>query len=183
MSISAPCPPGLKGDGVKAPDPLYHPRSIRERPLPPEIRRSRRDMNTIRTVDDIKRLPFITKDEVRENFPDGIVARGVNREACHYSPPPAPPADRCRSSSRSKPLLFTSPGVRMYTMIGYRPWHRMAYIKYTDLHYPRLGPFFQTTHIKSTIPLRNRSRNSERPGPTSSSATPLSYGDRETRHA
>lgn len=115
------------------------------------------DMNTIRTVDDIKRLPFITKDEVRENFPDSIVARGVNREACHYSATTG-------STGRSLPFIFTkqtfafyiATGVRMYTMIGYRPWHRMAYIKYTDLHYPRLGPFFQTTHIKSTIPVEEQ---------------------------
>ena len=115
------------------------------------------DINTIRTADDIKRLPFVTKDEIRENFPQAIVARGVNVGACHYSATTG-------STGRSLPFIFTkktfafyiATGVRMYTMIGYRPWHRMTYIKYTDLHYPRLGPFFQTTHIKSTIPVEEQ---------------------------
>jgi len=115
------------------------------------------DINTIRTADDIKRLPFVTKDEIRENFPQAIVARGVNVDACHYSATTG-------STGRSLPFIFTkktfafyiATGVRMYTMIGYRPWHRMTYIKYTDLHYPRLGPFFQTTHIKSTIPVEEQ---------------------------
>ena len=115
------------------------------------------DINTIRTLDDIKRLPFVTKDEIRENFPETIVARGINVDACHYSATTG-------STGRSLPFIFTkqtfafyiATGVRMYTMIGYRPWHRMAYIKYTDLHYPRLGPFFQTTHIKSTIPVEDQ---------------------------
>ncbi|MFA5285023.1 MAG: hypothetical protein WC347_05420 [Smithellaceae bacterium] len=115
------------------------------------------DINSIRTDDDIKRLPFVTKDEIRENFPERIVARGINREDCHYSATTG-------STGRSLPFIFTkktfafyiATGVRMYTMIGYRPWHRMAYIKYTDLHYPRLGPFFQTSHIKSTIPVEEQ---------------------------
>ena len=115
------------------------------------------DIDSIRSAGDINRLPFVTKDEIRQNFPDGIVARGVNREDCHYSATTG-------STGRSLPFIFTkktfafyiATGVRMYTMIGYRPWHRMAYIKYTDLHYPRLGPFFQTTHIKSTIPVEEQ---------------------------
>jgi phenylacetate-CoA ligase len=115
------------------------------------------DINSIRSAEDLKRLPFVTKDEIRENFPEGIVARGVDREACHYSATTG-------STGRSLPFIFTqatfafyiATGVRMYTMIGYRPWHKMAYIKYTDLHYPRLGPFFQTTHIKSTIPVEDQ---------------------------
>jgi len=115
------------------------------------------DIHSICSAEDIKRLPFVTKDEIRENFPEGIVARGVDRNACHYSATTG-------STGRSLPFIYTkatfafyiATGVRMYTMIGYRPWHRMAYIKYTDLRYPRLGPFFQTTHIQSTIPVEEQ---------------------------
>lgn len=115
------------------------------------------DINAIRSAEDIKRLPFVTKDEIRENFPDKIVARGVDRDKCHYSATTG-------STGRSLPFIFTkqtfafyiATGVRMYTMIGYRPWHKVAYIKYTDLHYPQLGPFFKTTHIKSTIPVEEQ---------------------------
>jgi len=115
------------------------------------------DITSIRSADDIKRLPFVTKEEIRQNFPDGIVARGVNREACRYSATTG-------STGRSLPFIFTQAtyafyvalGVRMYTMIGYRPWHKMAYIKYTDLNYTRLGPFFRAVHIKSTIPVEEQ---------------------------
>ncbi len=115
------------------------------------------DIRSIRSADDIKRLPFVTKDEIRENFPEKIVARGVDINRCHYSATTG-------STGRSLPFIFTkqtfafyiATGVRMYTMIGYRPWHKVAYIKYTDLHYPRLGPFFQTTHSKSTIPVEEQ---------------------------
>ena len=43
------------------------------------------DINSIRSADDIKKLPFLTKDEVLLNFPQSIVARGVNIDDCHYS--------------------------------------------------------------------------------------------------
>ena len=117
------------------------------------------DINSIRSADDIKKLPFLTKDEVLLNFPQSIVARGVNIDDCHYSATTG-------STGRSLPFIFTkktfafyiATGVRMYTMIGYRPWHKVAYIKYTKLNYPRLGPFFQTTHIKSTIPVEDQIR-------------------------
>ena len=99
------------------------------------------DIDSIRSAEDIKRLPFVTKEEIRENFPDGIVARGINREACFYSATTG-------STGRSLPFIYTKAtyafyvalGFRMYTMIGYRPWHRMAYIKYTKLTYYRVGP-------------------------------------------
>lgn len=115
------------------------------------------NIDSIRSAEDIKRLPFVTKDEIRQNFPDGIVARGINIEECRYSATTG-------STGRSLPFIFTQAtyafyvavGVRMYTMIGYRPWHRMAYIKYTDLKYTRLGPFFQAVHIKSTIPVEQQ---------------------------
>lgn len=115
------------------------------------------DIDSIRCADDIKKLPFLTKDEVLLNFPRGIVSQGLNMDNCHYSATTG-------STGKSLPFIFTkstfafyiATGVRMYTMIGFRPWHKVAYIKYTKLDYPRLGPFFQTTHIKSTIPVEEQ---------------------------
>ena len=110
------------------------------------------DIASIRGADDIKKLPFLTKDEVRNNFPDSIVARGTNLKNCQYS---------ATTGSSGRPLKFLyskatlafyiSTGLRMYTMIGYRPWHKIAYLKDSKMDYPRLGPFFRTVHIKSTI--------------------------------
>jgi phenylacetate-CoA ligase len=115
------------------------------------------DINSIRKADDLKKLPYVTKDDIRNNFPEGIVARGTNIKDCHYSATTG-------STGRSLPFIFTkktfafyiATGVRMYTMIGYRPWHRVTYIKYTKLDYPSFGPFFRTTHIKSTLPVEEQ---------------------------
>jgi phenylacetate-CoA ligase len=115
------------------------------------------DVDEIRTLEDIRQLPCITKDEVREQFPDNIVSRKYDVDRCHYSATTG-------STGRSLPFVFSLPtfayyiatGVRMYTMIGYRPWHKVVYIKYTKINYPRLGPFFRTEHIPSTIPVEEQ---------------------------
>ncbi|HNW28746.1 MAG TPA: hypothetical protein PKN50_09740 [Spirochaetota bacterium] len=111
------------------------------------------NINEIRTLDDLKKLPFITKDEIRDHFPSEIVSSKFNVEDCHYSATTG-------STGRSLPFVFNqsayafyiATGLRMYTMIGYRPWHKLVYIKYTKINYPRFGPFFRTEHIPSTIP-------------------------------
>jgi phenylacetate-CoA ligase len=110
------------------------------------------DINEINALCDIRQLPFITKEEIREQFPDGIVSKQYRVEDCHYSATTG-------STGRSLPFVFSrktlafyiATGVRMYTMIGYRPWHKVVYIKYTALNYPRIGPLFRTEHIPSTI--------------------------------
>ncbi|MFY9399515.1 MAG: hypothetical protein WAR22_14240 [Desulfomonilia bacterium] len=113
------------------------------------------DISTIRCAADLKKLPFLTKEEVRENFPHQIVARGVDINSCHYSATTG-------STGRSLPFVFTlktfafyiATGVRMYTMIGYLPCiHKIAYIKYTKLNYPW---FLRATHVKSTIPVEEQ---------------------------
>jgi len=43
-------------------------------------------------------------------------------------------------------------------MIGYKPWYKMAFIKYTPLptlHIPGL-PFFKTYHIPSIAPIEKQ---------------------------
>jgi phenylacetate-CoA ligase len=115
------------------------------------------DIDDIKTFDDLCQLPCITKDEIREHFPNSIVSKKYDVEKCHYSATTG-------STGRSLPFVFSqstyafyiATGVRLYTMIGYRPWHKVAYIKYTAINYPRLGPFFRTEHIPSTIPVEEQ---------------------------
>jgi phenylacetate-CoA ligase len=110
------------------------------------------DIKSIKNLADLQKLPVITKDEIREHFPAEIVSRHYDIDQCHYSATTG-------STGRSLPFIFSqstfafyiATGVRLYTMIGYRPWHKMVYIKYTPINYPRLGPFFRTEHIPSTI--------------------------------
>lgn len=115
------------------------------------------NINDIRTLDDLKKLPFITKDDVRENFPDGIVARGTDINHCHYSATTG-------STGRSLPFVFSHKthiyyiitNFRVYTMIGYRPWHKSVYVKYTDSKVKRIGPFFRTGHVLSILPVNEQ---------------------------
>jgi len=110
------------------------------------------DINLINTLEDLKKLPYLTKDEVREQFPKGIVARGVNIDKCYYSATTG-------STGRSLPFLYSpktyafylNTSLRVYTMIGYRPWHKIVYIKYTPVKLPKMGPFFRSGHIPSVI--------------------------------
>jgi phenylacetate-CoA ligase len=108
------------------------------------------DISSIRTLKDLKKLPFLTKNEVREQFPEGIVAKGVDRKRCHFSATTG-------STGKSLPFLYSpatyafylATSVRVYTMIGFRPWHKSVYIKYTPVSSPGLGPFFRKAHIPS----------------------------------
>jgi len=67
------------------------------------------DIHSICSAEDIKRLPFVTKDEIREIFP---------KESLHVESigmlvtiplQPVLQVGHCRSSIRKRPLLFTSP--------------------------------------------------------------------------
>jgi phenylacetate-CoA ligase len=115
------------------------------------------NINDIKTLDDLKKLPFITKDEIREQFPDGIVARGLDIKKCHYSATTG-------STGRSLPFVFShktllfyvTTNFRVYTMIGFRPWHKIVYIKYTSTNTRSFGPLFRNTHIKSILPVEEQ---------------------------
>ena len=41
--------------------------------------------NDIKTVEDIRKIPITTKQELRDNFPDGVIARGVDVNKCWTS--------------------------------------------------------------------------------------------------
>jgi phenylacetate-CoA ligase len=43
-------------------------------------------------------------------------------------------------------------------MIGYRPWHKLVYIKYTKVNTPAYGPMFQQAHIPSIAPVEEHIR-------------------------
>ncbi len=104
----------------------------------------------ISSFDDIKKLPFLSKDDVRHNFPDKIVSEKYKIKECHSSATTG-------STGLSLPFVFSAKtyayylttSLRVYTLVGYKPWHKIAYIKYTEVETPDLGPFFKTIHIPS----------------------------------
>lgn len=107
--------------------------------------------------EDLKKLPFLTKDDVRNAFPHAIVADGTDIDRCHYSATTG-------STGRSLPFVYSpktfafylSTNLRVYSMIGYRPWHRCCYIKYTAMDPLNIGPFFRFHHIPSVAPIEKQ---------------------------
>lgn len=84
----------------------------------------------LKTWDDFSKLPIVTKDDVINNFPDGITSRNINMDDVILS----------RSSGSSGKVLdivydldafntYILAGLRLYNMgFNYRPWHTQAYI-------------------------------------------------------
>ncbi len=111
------------------------------------------DINRIRSLSDIKLLPVLTKKEVRDNFPQGIVRRGTDLSKCHRG---------FTTGSTGRPLSFViSPAgyayylaesARIYSMIGYRPWHRSCYIRLVTMSLPSVSSRRQT-HISTGQPV------------------------------
>ena len=95
------------------------------------------DINSIKHLEDLKKLPVLTKEEIRQNFPEHIVRKGTRLEKCHKSK---------TSGSSGQPLLFIiSPyayayylaiSSRIYSMIGYKPWETSCYIRCTQADLP-----------------------------------------------
>jgi phenylacetate-CoA ligase len=95
------------------------------------------DINSIKHLEDLKKLPLLTKEEIRQNFPEYIVRKGTPPEKCHKSTP---------SGSSGQPLIFIiSPyayayylavSSRIYSMIGYKPWEKSCYIRCSQANLP-----------------------------------------------
>ncbi len=115
------------------------------------------DMDSIRTLEDLKKIPLLLKEEVLEQFPDGIVARGVDLDKCHYS---ATTGSKGKSlpfiHSTATQIFYLMTQCRFLTMVGYRPWHKFAYIKYTAVDAPTYGPLFRQIHISSISPVEEQ---------------------------
>ncbi len=115
------------------------------------------DVSDFKDPSDLKKLPFLTKDHVRNAYPHAIVADGTDIDACHYSATTG-------STGRSLPFIYSpktfafylATNLRVYTMIGYRPWHRCCYIKYTAMDSVAMGPWFNFHHIPSVAPIEKQ---------------------------
>ncbi len=110
------------------------------------------DIKSIKGVADLKKLPFLTKQDIMDNFPENIVSDKEDIDKCHYSATTG-------STGKALPFVFNdktmsyyiNTSLRVYTMIGYKPWHKAVYIKYTKVDSPNFGPFFRFAHVPSTI--------------------------------
>ncbi len=110
------------------------------------------DIKSIKGISDLKKLPFLTKQDIMDNFPKDIVSEKVDIDKCHYSATTG-------STGKALPFVFNdktmsyyiNTTMRVYTMIGYKPWYKAVYVKYTNIDSPNFGPFFRFVHVPSTI--------------------------------
>lgn len=106
----------------------------------------------LKTWDDFRRLPVVTKDQVIANYPAGMLKAGYDLDSLIVS----------RSSGSSGKVLdivydsaamvtYIQAGLRLYRMgFDYRPWHRQVYI-YTS-PYPLNSLFgLYPTYFVSTL--------------------------------
>ncbi len=88
----------------------------------------------IKTKDDLPKIPVLTKEDIRRNFPDRIVARNIPESELVLS---------SSSGSTGQPLQFyqTKSSLSMWKAAGIRGWYWMGYKlgdKYVKLsQYPR----------------------------------------------
>ena len=111
------------------------------------------DINRIRSLEDMKLLPVLTKEDVRKHYPGDMVRRGTNLKKCYHS-------NTSGSSGRMLSFIISPSGyayylaesARIYSMIGYYPWYRSCYIRLAPMNLPKASSSRQT-HILSLQPV------------------------------
>jgi phenylacetate-CoA ligase len=93
----------------------------------------------VRTLDDLRHLPTVTKEEILAAYPDGALARGLDEARCLASKSSGSTGRVMTVVHRADRLAIQGLAMhRLLAMMGpYRPWHRFAYI-YTS-EYPSRG--------------------------------------------
>jgi phenylacetate-CoA ligase len=86
----------------------------------------------IASIDDLPRLPILTKDQIRNHYPDGILAENIDWRKC---------SRRMTSGSSGKKLevvldheeaaLYRLMQLRQWLAIGYKPWDQIAYVRFS----------------------------------------------------
>jgi phenylacetate-CoA ligase len=107
----------------------------------------------LRTLGDLARFPITEKDEIRDAFPDGAVARGTDLSHCRIQQTSGS-SGQCMeialdSWSDDARTLYTQ---RMYGMHGFRFWRRMAYLFPYPLPLRRNLGLYRNRHISTQLP-------------------------------
>lgn len=97
------------------------------------------------TLEDIRKFPCLTKADMRENFPDGVVSRDFNVSHCLRS-------TTSGSTGQVLPIVYSHAAYEYYMAVtyrnfaalGFKPWHRFAYTRYEPIEigtqfYEKLG--------------------------------------------
>lgn len=100
------------------------------------------DFNTLK---DLKKFPLVTKADIREFFPQGVVSKDYRLSQCIH-------ASTSGSTGEVLPIVY-SPAAYQYYMavtyrnfaaLGFNPWHKFAYTRYEPIStgtpfYEKLG--------------------------------------------
>jgi len=103
---------------------LYH-KKFRELNLTPS------DFNTL---EDIKKFPYVTKADMRDNFPKDVVSTECDVSQCLK-------ATTSGSTGQVLPIAYSRAAYEYYMAVSYRnfaalgfkPWHRFAYTRYEPI--------------------------------------------------
>lgn len=93
----------------------------------------------IKTINDLKNFPIITKKQIRENYPDKIVSRDINLDQCHISSTTGSTGSPLKICFSNKEWLylcalfnlyfFSEAGVKWYDRIVSIRHHPTSFIK------------------------------------------------------
>jgi len=107
----------------------------------------------LETLDDLRRFPVTEKDEIRDVFPGGCVARGTDLAACRIQQTSGS-SGQCmeialdRSSDDAR-TLFTQ---RVYGLQGFTSWRRMAYLFPYPLPLQKNLGLYRNRHFATDLP-------------------------------
>ena len=90
----------------------------------------------LRTLEDLRHFPMVTKDEVLAAYPDGALTRGLDLQRCLVSKSSGSTGQVLEVVHRADQVSIQ--GLAMHRLLAqyasYRPWHRFVYV-YTS-EYP-----------------------------------------------
>lgn len=117
------------------------------------------NVDDIKEIKDIKKLPFLTKEHVRVGFPSKLIRIGTNLEKCYISGTTGSTGKSVNFAySMDTFMFYLTTTFRVATMIGYKPWYKAAYIKYTPISFFKIPglPIFRSYHIPSIAKLEKQ---------------------------
>ena len=130
---------------------LYH-RKFREYNVTPS------DFNTL---EDLRKFPCVTKAEMRDNFPKGVVSRDFDVSRCLQS-------STSGSSGQVLPVAYSRAAYEYYMAVtyrnfaalGFKPWHRFVYTRYGPMEigsgfYEKLG-ITKRKHVLVFLPFEEQ---------------------------
>lgn len=88
------------------------------------------NINSIKTIHDLQKIPFTTKDELRDAFPRDL-SSGYTVENCVHESTSGSTGDVLNIYHNSEAFdYYTALGMREYVWWGYKPFYNVTYIRF-----------------------------------------------------